>query len=131
MRALTIISALILAMAAGAFGALMLSGGGTSVGEPYVVVPVKPQPVRSPANAQPSAPALPPPAPAPRTGESSGNVGTPTVAGVNLPVADPAPRSPSVPAAASFPGLSIDPATTVGPRMLPGRANPTGARPGG
>ena len=62
MRVLTILAALVLAMIGGAYGALVLSGGGAAVGEPYVVVPVKPAPIMTPA--KPTASTVPvPPAP--------------------------------------------------------------------
>ena len=133
MRALTILSALLLAMAGGAYAALVVTAGGSDAGEFMVVLPVKPAPVR-PAAPPPLAPAVSPgasqapasvssattPASAPSGGQAVAGTGS-AVAG--MIAEQPQQRQPSssaaaatsaqapttqLPATLSAPGLSID-----------------------
>jgi hypothetical protein len=131
MRTLTILAALILAAAGGAYGALIASGGGSAVGEPYVVVPVKPQPLKSP-DILPVAPMAAPAAPfTVQPTASSGPVTAPAAS------ATPVAAQVAAPAAASVPGLSIDIRAGQAPRLPPARQAPglapagLGARPAG
>ena len=128
MRALTIVSAMLLAMAGGAYAALVVTAGGSDAGEPMVVLPVKPAPVR-PAPASPSqaptvspglsqAPASVSSAATPTGGPAAVGTG-PAVAGMIAEQPQPpqqqrqAPTSAAGPTTAQapttqFPGLSID-----------------------
>ena len=83
MRALTILAALILAAIGGAYGALVASGGGTAVSEPFVVVPVRPPPARGAApQAAPTVTSQSPVAGAPNANLPAASTGSPAVAGM-------------------------------------------------
>ena len=130
MRALTNLAALILAAVGGAYGALVASGGGTAVSEPFVVVPVRPPPVRGATpQAAPTVTSQSPAMGVPNAAAPAVPAGSPAVAGMSA-TEQPARTAP----AAAVPGLAVEtPANTganAGPRLPPPRP-PNGVAPAG
>ena len=131
MRALTILAALILAAIGGAYGALVASGGGTAVSEPFVVVPVRPPPARGAApQAAPTVSSQSPVAGVPNANLPAASTGSPAVAGM---AATEQPARTAPPAAAG-PSSAVETPTNAGanagPRLPPARA-PGGVAPAG